>query len=286
VPTSKRAQKLSAIFASTALLFFAASGCQKKSESDASAAKPNAAPASTAASSASTSAPASSPVSGAAAVPDLATIVKASNPIAYFRLEDSSGIAEVGGAGFRPIGGVAVSSSCAPIKIAGNQCVALNGKDAWVATTQTGGIANAATIMAWVNLAVLPSNSTHILYVAGESQSGNDLDLQFEGDNAIKFFTAGGGSLDYKPNPASLVNQWHMIVVTMDVAAKSRAIYWDGAPVNSDQDPGKPNKTSAFSIGESTVFTGRFFNGSIDEVALWNRALSAAEVAAIYNLTK
>jgi hypothetical protein len=131
--------------------------------------------------------------------------------------------------------------------------------------------------MAWVNLAALPSASNHILYVAGESENGNDLDLQFEGKDNIRFFTAAGGVLDYKPNPATLVNQWHMVVATMDVTAKSRVIYWDGALVNSDQDPGKPNKTRAFSIGESTVFSGRFFNGSIDEVALWNRALSAAD---------
>jgi Concanavalin A-like lectin/glucanases superfamily len=286
VPTSKPKQKVSAICVSIALVFLATSGCQKKSESTVSAPPPSAAPANATPSSTPPSAPASSPASGAAAGQDLAGIVKASNPIAYFRLEDSSGIAEVGGAGYRPVGGVAVSSSCAPIKMSGNQCVVLNGKDGRIATTQNGGIANAVTIMAWVNLAALPSTASHIFYVAGESQSGNDLDLQFEGDNAIKFFTAAGGSLDYKPNPATLVNQWHMIVATMDVAAKTRAIYWDGAPVNSDQDPGKPNKTSAFSIGESTVFTGRFFNGSIDEVALWNRALTAAEVAAIYNSTK
>jgi hypothetical protein len=286
VSTVKPMQKISAICVCVASLLLAVSGCQKKSESDASAPKSNSAPASTAPPSTPSPAPASSSTSGAAAGQDLAAVVKASTPIAYFRLEDSSGIAEVGGAGYRPIGGVAVSSSCAPIKMSGNQCVVLNGKDAWIATTQNGGIANAATIMAWVNLAALPSTAPHIFYVAGESQSGNDLDLQFEGDNAIKFFTAAGGSLDYKPNPASLVNQWHMIVVTMDVTAKSRAIYWDGVMVNSDQDPGKPNKTSAFSIGESTVFTGRFFNGSIDEVALWNRALGAAEVAAIYNSSK
>jgi hypothetical protein len=53
-----------------------------------------------------------------------------------------------------------------------------------------------------------------------------------------------------------------------------------------DQGPSQPNKTSQFTIGASTVFGGRFFDGSIDEVALWNRSLSAAEVAAIYKYTK
>jgi hypothetical protein len=35
-------------------------------------------------------------------------------------------------------------------------------------------------------------------------------------------------------------------------------------------------------VGESKFFTGRFFDGGIDEVAIWNRALRASEVAAIY----
>ena len=36
-------------------------------------------------------------------------------------------------------------------------------------------------------------------------------------------------------------------------------------------------------IGETIVFPGRFFSGSIDEVQVYDRALSAAEIQAIYN---
>jgi hypothetical protein len=39
-------------------------------------------------------------------------------------------------------------------------------------------------------------------------------------------------------------------------------------------------KTGVFSIGASTVFGGRFFNGGIEEAALWDRALRAAEISA------
>jgi hypothetical protein len=203
--------------------------------------------------------------------PDFSGTVKDTKPLAYYRLTSTKGSSEVGSTTYEFVGGVMNSGPGAQ----------LNGKDAWIKTTQMGGIDKAGSIMAWVNLAALPKTENHILYVAGESQSGNDFDLQFEGDNNLRFFTTGGGRLEYAPDPATLVNQWHMIVATMD-AAPGRAIYWDGKPVAKDQGPNTPKKTSQFTIGESPVFTGRFFNGSIADVAIWDRALSPDEVAGIY----
>jgi hypothetical protein len=136
--------------------------------------------------------------------------------------------------------------------------------------------------MAWVNLATLPSAERHFFYIAGESQAGNDLDIQIENDNVLRFYTASGGNLAYAPPPATLLHKWHMIVVTMDAATQSRAIYWDGKPASNDKGGGRTGKMGILSIGASTVFGNRFFNGGIDEVALWNRALTAAEVASIY----
>jgi hypothetical protein len=82
------------------------------------------------------------------------------------------------------------------------------------------------------------------------------------------------------------MNQWHMIVATLNTPTHSRVIYWDGKAVATDKGGGEAGKKNAFTIGESPVFTGRFFKGGIEEVALWNRALSAAEVAAIYSAAK
>jgi hypothetical protein len=208
--------------------------------------------------------------------------IVASKPIAYFRLESTSGLSEVGSAAYSSSPSVTTSSSAAPTNVPGNQCVVLNGKDGSISTTQRGGIATAGSLMAWVNLNSLPSKNDHILFVAGISQSGNDFDLQFERDDSLRFFTAGGGAVEYKPDPATLAGAWHMIVATMDTGSKTRVLYWDGKLAKVDAVGGTPNKTGLFTIGESPVFTGRFFNGSIDEVALWGRALSGAEVAKLY----
>jgi hypothetical protein len=210
-------------------------------------------------------------------------VVKNSKPIAYFRLESTSGTSEIGGAAYTSSSGVSNTTPGAPIGVANNYSAVFNNKDGAITTTQAGGIATAGSIMAWVKLGDLPSKSGHTLYVAGISQGGNDFDVQFEGDDAVRFFTAGGGSVEYKPDPASLAGTWHMIVATLDTGSKQRALYWDGKLAKADTEGGTPNKTGAFSIGESTVFKGRFFNGEIDEVALWDRALSGAEVLNLYN---
>ena len=215
---------------------------------------------------------------------DFVTTVTSTRPLAYFRLDATSGTSQVGAAQYKASGGVTVAGPGAPIGPA--NFVKLDGRDGYILTTQAGGVSSAASMMAWVNLAALPSEERRFFYVLGESQVGNDLDVQFENDNVLKFYTAAGGHLDYTPAPTTLVNQWHLVVVTMDTPSETRAIYWDGKVVATDKGGGRANKTGTFSIGASTVFGGRFFKGGIQEAALWSRALKADEVAAIYAVAR
>lgn len=74
-----------------------------------------------------------------------------------------------------------------------------------------------------------------------------------------------------------LLNQWNHIVVTYD-ASSVPTIYVNGLEVsyNSPVYWGTTNS----SIGKSG---GSTFNGSIDEVRLYNRIISATEISALYN---
>lgn len=204
--------------------------------------------------------------------------VVSTHPIAYYRLDSTSGKSEVGATTYHASGG----ATGADPGIAGGHFVRLDGQDGYILTTQAGGVASAASIMAWVNLEGLPSEEHHFFYVAGESENGNDLDLQFELDNVLRFYTASGGNLDFTPPLATLVHQWHFIAATVDTAAHTRAIYWDGKLMASDQRGGISSKKGTFSIGASTVFGGRFLKGGIKEVALWDHALNPREAAAIW----
>lgn len=213
---------------------------------------------------------------------DPISVIVATKPLAYFRLQALSGLSEVGASGYA-VRGTGTIVTGIPTAGAAGHAVALDGQTAWIETTQLGGIQSAATILAWIDLRSAPSSKGRIYYIAGESETGNDFDLQIEPDDQAKFYTGAGGSLTFRPDPAQLVGQWHMVVVSVDGTSGHRVIYWDGAPVAADDNArGMAAKTKAFALGESPVFRGRFLDGSIGEAALWNAALTADQVRSIY----
>jgi hypothetical protein len=165
-----------------------------------------------------------------------------------------------------------------------NRYLSLSGT-AYATTSLSGNVPGTGSIVAWVNLSELPSVAGNFFYVAGESQNGNDLDLQFQTDNILYFFTASGASTSYAPDTSTLIGKWNMIAVTYQATGSSQFqnMYWNGALVTATGGLGDANpKTSQFSIGESLLFTGRYLQGGIDAVALWNRALTTQEVSNIY----
>ncbi len=211
--------------------------------------------------------------------------VKSTHPMAYYRLTAMSGTSEVGTSTYKAVGGVSpvpTASLCAPISVPNNQCTLFDGATGYFDTTQVGGIRDAGSIMAWEHLNSRPALKSRVDYIAGISERANDFDLQFEADNSLRFYTDAGSNVAYSPPAASLDGEWHFVVATFNASTGVRAIYWDGKLAKQDTGGGHIGKTNEFSIGESKVFTGRFFDGDISDVALWSTALSADTVANIY----
>jgi len=83
----------------------------------------------------------------------------------------------------------------------------------------------------------------------------------------------------------SALNQWHHIVVTYDNATETFKIYIDGVEHAKQTYPGFGT------IGTNTkyLFLGTYraiaywFQGTMDELAIWNRALTQTEVDSLYN---
>ncbi len=189
-------------------------------------------------------------------------------------------------------GNAAVGPSGSGPALAGtsnNTAVLLDGNGSFVTTSLVGGLntngpyANQGSLIAWFKLATLPSIVGRTFFIAGESVYGNDFDMQIEPDNRIRFYT-DGGSFTGTTNAltASDTNVWHFVAVTF-TASTSRKVYLDGVLAGSSTPGGhNPAVGGTFSIGDSHVFTGRFFQGALDEVAIFNRELTGAEVANLY----
>lgn len=94
------------------------------------------------------------------------------------------------------------------------------------------------------------------------------------------FFT-GAGNYIHSTQPVS-VGKWYHIVGTYNSTSNVASIYVDGVRTSTTTNADIPYGSSNLIIG-SISGDRYFFNGSIDEYRIYNRALSANEVTALYN---
>lgn len=82
---------------------------------------------------------------------------------------------------------------------------------------------------------------------------------------------------------AMTANQWHHLVVSWDAGSGLSKMYIDGALQDQDAVTGPLvfSGTQSFDIGRSLAWNF-YFNGYLDEVALWSTSLSTADVATLY----
>ena len=92
----------------------------------------------------------------------------------------------------------------------------------------------------------------------------------------------GSNHLTSYPVPADDIGQWVYLAGVYDGTAWR--LYRNGVEVSSlSDDTGSVSVHARWAIGATGAGTIRFFQGSIDEVAIYNRALSATEVEAEYH---
>ncbi len=89
---------------------------------------------------------------------------------------------------------------------------------------------------------------------------------------------------DFVPSSgtAATANQWNHIAVVLN--GKNVTLYMNGQALSGTLSSAPNIQAENLSIG-TTDFPGRYFNGLVDEVRIYNRALSASEIAARYAAT-
>jgi hypothetical protein len=78
-------------------------------------------------------------------------------------------------------------------------------------------------------------------------------------------------------------NQWHMLTFTVD--GDSGRFYYDGILQTTQEwtgPAGAPTGTNDLRIGGTDMGSLYFFNGTLDDVGIWSRALTAVEVETLY----
>ena len=133
------------------------------------------------------------------------------------------------------------------------------------------------TISIWVKSAVLNTGG----YIGwGEYGSGNRVNAFRTNNDGIQNYWWGNDLIHSSP-ALNLLNQWHHAVVNYN--GTNRTIYFDGVLLKTDT-PGTPNSTASnFAIGRTAPMYIEFFNGTLDDLSIWNRALTLDEISYLYN---
>ena len=138
------------------------------------------------------------------------------------------------------------------------------------------------TLMAWVNAYNIPASGERKLVYKGDAYLIKVRASKLSGDVHVNGWI--GSLYDSKPTP---LREWHHVAITYD--GKAEHLYVDGVETDSKPRAGKISVTNKhLGIGAikktDTSNPYDFFNGIIDEIRIYNRALTADEIQLVMKL--
>ena len=212
-----------------------------------------------------------------------ATAVLASGPLGYWRLDDASPATCVRDASGNNLTGLAGAGVAAnqPGALGSDPDTALgfNGTTGYVSLGDPSALQpQQVSVEAWVNTTSTPGSLNTIVRKRGY---GYDLYLNQNGtpgfniiDSNVNVYTVTGAT-------SVADGHWHYLVGTYN--GSQVCLYVDGVAAGQCRTAGTIYYSSDMvAIGRDGGYAGNYFTGRIDEVAIYGRALSAAEAQAHY----
>jgi alpha-tubulin suppressor-like RCC1 family protein len=169
------------------------------------------------------------------------------------------------------------------------QAFSFNGNYGWVNVPDQPvyALTNSLSIEGWIR----PRGNGYAIFWRGDHRPGLDpYFLSMGGNNILSFTVARADNTSVSVSTPIIYNQWIYVAATLDGATGTMSLYTNGilaaqiitsyrpfGALLSDQWPG-------IGIGNVNDGGNNFpFYGEIDEIALYNRPLSQAEIQGIYN---
>jgi hypothetical protein len=100
--------------------------------------------------------------------------------------------------------------------------------------------------------------------------------------NFTKWITAPGNYQEYTSNTSANLNQWNHLVCTYSNG--NIKLFLNNVLISSFQNVAITNNNNgSFYFGASISGTFQYYNGKLDDIGFWNRALTQQEITDLYN---
>ena len=213
-------------------------------------------------------------------------------PVGSWSLNEGRGTIAHDSSGHRNEGHLEGLAQWAPGRFQG--AVSFNGNAAAVAVPNSTTLQpTAISVSAWVNAGSSPGDYKYIVAKGAESCLAASYGLYTGANGGLEFYVASNTGLSWTISPdagAGVWNgQWHNVVGTYN--GSSVKLYLDGREVGSGTPDTAPIAYGLYTsnnllIGDYPGCSGTDFSGSIDEVKIFNRALSPFEIGTGYGLSR
>ena len=167
-----------------------------------------------------------------------------------------------------------------PTGYVGTNCIEFNGTNQYAEADIPSSLNG--TIACWVQITGTLTNGDIFVGFGPTSVAGVGKWRAFSYYNGgFSFFGYNADIHNWYSNP--VVGQWYHVVITWD-SANLVSCYLNGVLITSQTIATLESPSSVLSLGARTAGATYYASCKLDEVAVWSRAISAAEVASLYAL--
>ena len=164
-----------------------------------------------------------------------------------------------------------------------NSAISFDGKQGAVTAKNGNQLQSASTTISfWVKVRTLPAQGEVYLLSHGGWQERWKISLPSHGKPVFTVRTTTCcNDMDSGDGNQLKVNEWKHVVVTHDGVTDK--MYMNGVKVNEKAYAGALGKTSSpLGIGYDPIDQGNYFDGQLDEVMIYDEALTATQISALY----
>ena len=176
-----------------------------------------------------------------------------------------------------------MSTTTVPVPGRIGQAFLFDGVDDYVTGTMTSlpTGTSARSMGGWLN--VTDTASVKVPFVYGScSSTGDAFGVYLDASEDLHFW--GCAAADFDTNTLVSTNVWHHVMATYD--GTDVRVYLDGVQVGATTARTLTVGSSAWNVGSATGLdpANYYYKGKMDDIRIYNRAITAAEVASLYNL--